>query len=178
MISSRLGCSSIGFRHQPLPEALRTIGGLGFEEIDRGALPGVCDHVPSVLDAAAVEQVAAGVHHSGLRVPSVNGDVGDLHVVLDEAQRAERADHLDMLLELTAAVGVDVLVLPCAALDHEPIRNLSIGSGEADFAAGLRAPERVGYTGHLSLELETRDITHDQRPAAARAAAGHITSLL
>jgi sugar phosphate isomerase/epimerase len=274
MISSRLGCSSISFRHQPLPEALRTIGGLGFEEIDLGALPGVCDHVPYVLDAAAVEQVAADVHHSGLRVRSVNGDVGDLNVVLDEAQRAERADHLDMLLELTAAVGAEALVLPCGALDHEPIRslegdirtvagelaqasrraaaagvelwceslhffrlcwnedrarrladelegtgvgvvmdfshivasggdpvrfveafaeqlthvhlrdatagniNLSIGNGEADFAAGLRALERVGYTGHFSLELETRDVTHDQRPAAARAAAGHITSLL
>ena len=179
-----------------------------------------------------------------------------------------------MLLELTAAVGAEALVLPCGALDHEPIRsleedvrtvagelaqasrraaaagvelwceslhffrlclnedrarrladelegtgvgvvmdfshivasggdpvrfvesfaeqlthvhlrdatagniNLSIGNGEADFAAGLRALERVGYTGHFSLELETRDVSHDQRPAAARVAAAHITSLL
>ena len=48
---SRLGCSTISFRHQPLPEALATIAGLGFTEIDLGALPGVCDHVPYVLDA-------------------------------------------------------------------------------------------------------------------------------
>jgi hypothetical protein len=49
MFHSRLGCSSISFRHQELPTALRTIGELGFEEIDLGALPGVCDHVPYEL---------------------------------------------------------------------------------------------------------------------------------
>lgn len=274
MFSSRLGCSSISFRHQPLSEALRTVGELGFEEIDLGALPGVCDHVPYVLDSAAVEQVAAEVQASGLRVRSVNGDVGDFNAVLDEAQRAERADHLDMLLRLTAAVGAEALVLPCGALDHEPIRsleediravaeeltrasqraatvgvelwceslhffrlcwntqrtqrladelagtgvgvvmdfshivasggdpvrfvetfadrithvhlrdatagniNLSIGNGQADFPAGLQALEQAGYTGHFSLELETRDVTHEQRPAATRAAGQYISSLL
>ena len=274
MFSSRLGCSSISFRHQPLPEALRTIKDLGFDEIDLGALPGVCDHVPYVLDEAAVEQVAADVKISGLRVRSVNGDVGDLNAVLDERQRVERAEHLDMLLKLTAAVGAEALVLPCGALDHEPVRsfeedvravaaeltgasqraaaagvelwceslhffrlcwnleraqrlmeevggtgvgvvmdfshivasggdpvrfvetfadrithvhlrdatagdiNLSIGNGDADFAAGLRALAETGYAGHFSLELETRDVTHDQRPAATRAAAQYITPLL
>ena len=44
---SRLGCSTISFRHQRLPEALATISALGFTEIDLGALPGVCDHVPT-----------------------------------------------------------------------------------------------------------------------------------
>ena len=33
-----------------LPEALAEIAGLGFGGIDLGALPGVCDHVPYVLD--------------------------------------------------------------------------------------------------------------------------------
>ena len=65
MFNSRLGCSSISFRHQDLPTALRTIGGLGFEEIDLGALPGVCDHVPYELDsdavAAVTEEVLASV---------------------------------------------------------------------------------------------------------------------
>lgn len=274
MFPPRLGCSSISFRHQPLPEALRTVRELGFQEIDLGALPGVCDHVPYVLDEAAVDRVAADVKASGLRVRSVNGDVGDLNAVLDEEQRTERVDHLDMLLRLTAAVGADALVLPCGALDHEPIRsleedvrtvaaelagasrraaaagvelwceslhffrlcwnedraqrladelegtgvgivmdfshivasggdpvrfvetfsdriahvhlrdatagniNLSIGNGDADFASGLQALERAGYPGHFSLELETRDVTHEQRPEAARAAAEYISSLL
>ncbi|NVC25003.1 sugar phosphate isomerase/epimerase [Kocuria salina] len=274
MFSSRLGCSSISFRHQPLPTALGAIDALGFAEIDLGALPGVCDHVPYVLDAVAVEQVAADVQNSGLRVRSVNGDVGDLNAGLDERRRADRAEHLEMLLELTAAVGAEALVLPCGALDHEPVRSLeedirtvagelacasrraaaagvelwceslhffrlcwnedrarrladelegtgvgmvmdfshivasggdpvrfvetfaerithvhlrdatagnihlSIGNGEADFAAGLKALERIGYTGHFSLELETRDVTHEQRPAATRLAAEYISSLL
>ena len=274
MLSSRLGCSSISFRHQPLPQALHTIHEIGFGELDLGALPGVCDHVPYGLDAAAVERVAADVEASGLRVRSVNGDVGDLNAVLGEGERMERADHLEMLLRLTSAVGAEALVLPCGALDHEPVRsldedirtvadelahaseraaavgvglwceslhffrlcwnenraqrltdalqgtgvgvvmdfshivasggdpvrfvetfadrithvhlrdatagniNLSIGNGDADFAAGLQALERAGYTGHFSLELETRDVTHEQRPAATRSAAEYISSLL
>jgi sugar phosphate isomerase/epimerase len=56
--------------------------------------------------------------------------------------------------------------------------NLSIGNGQADFAAGLRGLAEQGYTGHFSLELETRDITHDERPAAAAKAASFITDLI
>jgi len=35
-----------------------------------------------------------------------------------------------------------------------------------------------GYTGHFSLELETRDVTHDERPAATAKAASFITDLI
>jgi sugar phosphate isomerase/epimerase len=274
MFNSRLGCSSISFRHQDLPAALRTIGGLGFEEIDLGALPGVCDHVPYNLDAAAVTAVTAEVAASGLRVRSVNGDVGDLNAVLDGGGQAARDRHLESLLTLTANTGAKALVLPCGGLSHEPVRsldedldeiaaqlsragqraaefgvelwteslhflrfcwnldraellaqrlagtgfgivmdfshivaagedpleylerhqgriahvhlrdavpgniNLSIGNGQADFAAGLRALAAGGYTGHFSLELETRDLTHDERPAAAAKAASFITDLI
>jgi sugar phosphate isomerase/epimerase len=274
MFHSRLGCSSISFRHQDLPTALRTIAGLGFGEIDLGALPGVCDHVPYELDADAVLAVAADVAASGLRVRSVNGDIGDLNAVLDAGQQAARDKHLDALLTLTAKAGAKALVLPCGALSHEPVRsldedldtvaaqliraaeraaefgvelwteslhflrfcwnleraellaqrlagsavgivmdfshivaagedpleylarhegrithvhlrdavpgniNLSIGNGQADFAAGLRALAAQGYEGHFSLELETRDVTHDERPAAAAKAASFITDLI
>src|SRR6185295_1138186 len=91
---SRLGCSTISFRHQPLSEALATIAGLGFSEIDLGALPGVCDHVPYVLDMRAVEDVARTVAASGLRVRSINGDIGDLNVPLANGPRADRRRHL------------------------------------------------------------------------------------
>ena len=80
---ARVICSSITLRHLPLDQALATIAGLGFAEIDLGALPGVCDHVPYDLTAEAVEQVAATVNASGLRVRSVNADVGDLNQPLD-----------------------------------------------------------------------------------------------
>ncbi|WP_125613848.1 sugar phosphate isomerase/epimerase family protein [Specibacter cremeus] len=274
MFHTRLGCSSISFRHQDLPAALRTIGGLGFEEIDLGALPGVCNHVPYDLDADAITAVAADVAASGLRVRSVNGDIGDLNAALDADRQAARDLHLDALLTLTAKTGAKALVLPCGALNHEPVRsleedldtiaaqlvrageraaefgvelwteslhflrfcwnleraerlahrlagsgvgvvmdfshivasgedpleyierhqgrithvhlrdavpgniNLSIGNGRADFAAGLRSLAARGYSGHFSLELETRDVTHDERPAAAAQAASLITDLI
>jgi sugar phosphate isomerase/epimerase len=274
MFPSRLGCSSISFRHQPLGEALASIRGAGFKEIDLGALPGVCDHVPFVLDEAAVGHVAQTVSASGLRVRSVNGDIGDLNAVLDGEQHQSRSRHLRRLLQLTAAVGARALVLPCGALDHEPVRSLEedldtvaaqllwasgeasrqgleiwteslhffrlcwnlerarqltdrlagsavgvvmdfshivasggapvefveafgdriahvhlrdatpgnihlgIGHGEADFAGGLGALAAAGYRGHFSLELETRDVTDEERPAAAVAAARFVSPLL
>ncbi|MBT1004121.1 sugar phosphate isomerase/epimerase [Paenarthrobacter sp. DKR-5] len=274
MFHPRLGCSSISFRHQDLPTALRTIEDLTFAEIDLGALPGVCDHVPFVLDAAAVREVAAVVRASGLTVRSVNGDVGDLNLPLDPAGSAARSAHLDRLLELAAAVGARALVLPCGALARDPagplgadldavagqlaaaaqrgeafgvqlwteslhfhrlcwnleraamladrlagtgvghvmdfshivasgadprdfvrligsnIRhvhlrdavpgniNLSIGNGAVDFPAGLRALADAGYAGHFSMELETRDLSHEERPAAAAKAASFVTDFI
>jgi sugar phosphate isomerase/epimerase len=274
MFHSRLGCSSISFRHQSLGAALQTIEGLGFEEIDLGALPGVCDHVPYKLDAAAVAAVAAEVSVSGLRVRSVNGDIGDLNAVLDADAQAARARHLDALLTLAANIGAEALVLPCGALDHSPVRglkadldtiagqlataseraagfgvelwteslhflrfcwnleraglladrlagsgvgivmdfshitaagedvnayldrhqgrishvhlrdavegniHLSIGNGTADFAGGLKRLAADGFSGHFSLELETRDVTNDERPAAAAKGASFITDLI
>ena len=56
--------------------------------------------------------------------------------------------------------------------------HLSIGNGAVDFAAGLAALETAGYRGHFTLELEARDVTHEERPAAAGKAAAYISSLL
>ncbi|WP_411375279.1 sugar phosphate isomerase/epimerase family protein [Arthrobacter sp. MPF02] len=274
MFHPRLGCSSISFRHQELGTALTTIRALGFDEIDLGALPGVCNHVPYQLDAAAVAAVSATVESSGLRVRSVNGDIGNLNAALDGEGQAARQRHLDALLTLAANTGAKALVLPCGALDHAPAQgvdedldlvaaqlvragqraaefgvelwteslhflrfcwnleravqladrlagsgigivmdfshivaagedpleylrrhrglirhvhlrdavrgniNLSIGNGDADFASGLKRLATDGYTGHFSLELETRDVTHDERPAAAAKAASFITDLI
>jgi sugar phosphate isomerase/epimerase len=55
--------------------------------------------------------------------------------------------------------------------------NLSVGRGTVDFGKGLKALADAGFAGHFSLELETRDVHHDQRPAAT-AAAGHLISEL
>lgn len=269
----RLGCSTITFRHQPLAEALATIGDLGFAEIDLGALPGVCDHVPYVLDMRAVEDVARVVIASGLRVRSINGDIGGLNAPLTGDVGAARRHHLDMLVALAVATDARALVLPCGAIDHTPFENLaadvarvadqlaaaadvaasrgvelwteslhlhrlcwnleraqlltdrlservgvvmdfshivasggdpvdfvgrfgprirhvhirdaapgniniSVGRGTVDFAHGLKALADNGFAGHFSLELETRDVTHDQRPAAAAAAGALISALI
>ncbi|WP_334173331.1 sugar phosphate isomerase/epimerase family protein [Sinomonas sp.] len=274
MFHSRLGCSSISFRHQDLPTALSTMSALGFKEIDLGALPGVCDHVPYTLDRAAVAAVSEDMAESGLRVRSVNGDIGDLNVPSEGQAVTDRREHLDRLLDLAEAVGAEALVLPCGALDHRPVRTLeedldlvaselasageaaaerglalwteslhalrlcwnleralalaerldgtrvrhvldsshavasggdfgqagralgsriahvhlrdavpgdihrSIGAGEVGFEEGLAALRELGYTGHFTLELETRDVEHSERPAAAAKAAELITALI
>jgi sugar phosphate isomerase/epimerase len=54
----------------------------------------------------------------------------------------------------------------------------SIGNGAVDFAAGISALANAGYSGHFTLELETRDITDQERPAATAKAAAYINSLL
>jgi sugar phosphate isomerase/epimerase len=274
MFHSTLGCSSISFRHQDLPTALATMQQIGFREIDLGALPGVCNHVPFDLTQDSVAEVVRQVGESGLAVRSVNGDVGSLNSPLDKAARAVRDQHLDRLLSLAAGTGARALVLPCGAQDHNPrgtleedltlvaeelaaaknlassygvelwteslhffrlswnvsiasrlhellagtgvgvvmdfshivaagddpvdyinrfssmVRHvhlrdaepgnihLSIGNGVADFESGISALMNAGYEGHFALELETRDISHEERPAAAARAANFISEIL
>jgi sugar phosphate isomerase/epimerase len=269
----RVICSTITLRHLPLEAALTQIRDLGFTEIDLGALPGVCDHVPFVLDEAAVAEVAATVRASGLSVRSVNADVGDLNRPLTAAQEADRAAHVERLIELCVLIGATGLVLPNGAQQHEPIVDLetdldlvaaqliaidercraaglqlwveaphffrlsydlersaallrrlpqsigvicdvshivasgstppefvdlaggriahvhlrdaepgyihhSIGRGQVDFPATVSALAAIGYQGRFALELETRDVSDDERPAAALAAGRYISSLL
>ena len=56
--------------------------------------------------------------------------------------------------------------------------NLSIGNGRVNFAAGLLKLREMGYSGHFSLELETRDISNEERPDAAAKAAEFISSII
>ncbi|WP_418606460.1 hypothetical protein [Georgenia sp. SUBG003] len=90
-VHPRVVCSSITFRRLPLAEALGTIRSLGFGEIDLGALPGVCDHVPYELTDDAVREVATTIRESGLGVRSINADVGDLNEDVDAAGAAARS---------------------------------------------------------------------------------------
>jgi sugar phosphate isomerase/epimerase len=274
MVHSRLGCSTISFRHQALDGALASITGLGFTEIDLGALPGVCDHVPYELTDKAVADVAETVLAAGVRVRSINGDIGDLNQPIGDDVRAARDGHLDMLLTLAAATRARALVLPCGAIGHDALEsldadldrvareliraadraerhgvqlwteslhfyrlcwnieraqrlsdrlagtavqivmdfshivasggeptefvdrfaghiahvhirdavpgniNLSVGRGSVDFPNGLKALAGAGYGGHFALELETRDVTDDQRISATAEAAQLISDLI
>ncbi|WP_415976669.1 sugar phosphate isomerase/epimerase family protein [Rhodococcus sp. 077-4] len=56
--------------------------------------------------------------------------------------------------------------------------NVSVGRGEVDFRAGLAALRAAAFDGHFTLELETRDVTDEQRPDASAAAGRLITELL
>ena len=123
-LDRRLDCSTISFRHLDLEMALTWIRRLGFDGIDLGSLPGVCDHVPHRLDARAIGSVIATVRITDLQVRSINADVGDLNRPLDETGRRLRDAHLDALLSLAAGSGARAVVLPCGALDHTPVRSL------------------------------------------------------
>lgn len=136
-VPTRLGCSTISFQHLALDEALTEIERLGFTEIDLGALPGVCDHVPFELDDAAIAEVAATIAAHGLRVRSMNGDVGDFND--PDADLDAQAEHVERLVRLTAAIGADALVLPCGSLGHEPIVDL-----DADLDRVATALARAG----------------------------------
>lgn len=122
--TDRMVLSTITLRHLALAEALETGAQLGFTRIDLGALPGVCDHVPFELDAAAVRSVTDTVRASGLTVSSVNGDIGDLNRPLSAAEQAQRDTHRDRLLEIAAGIGARALVLPNGALANEIIDSL------------------------------------------------------
>ncbi|QCR20317.1 sugar phosphate isomerase/epimerase family protein [Agrococcus sp. SGAir0287] len=173
----RLGCSTISFQHLALPDALRDVRALGFQEIDLGALPGVCDHVPFELDDRAIDAVAATIADAGIRVRSVNGDVGDLNV--PAADPAARREHLERLLRLTAAIGAEALVLPCGALDHEPAATLEVDVARVAHelaVAGTLAEEhgtRVWVESIHFLRLcwnaERAAMLHERTPASVRA---------
>ena len=93
-IDSRLGCSTISFRAWTLPGALAEISSLGFTEIDLGALPGVCDHVPTPLPAELVDGLAEQILASGLTVRLINADVAQMDDPgLDAAEIQRRPFH-------------------------------------------------------------------------------------
>lgn len=122
---SRVGISTISFRFRPFEEALRIIAGIGASEIDLGAIPDVCDHVPVPFTGSPSAYVEALATH-GLMAGAVNADVGPLNDPdLSDATIAEVARPL---IELAAATGA-VLILPCGAQDWA-----TIVSEEADLA--------------------------------------------
>jgi len=56
--------------------------------------------------------------------------------------------------------------------------HLSPGNGDVDFVSAFSALSAAGFSGDFSLELETDDISEDDRPAAALRAGELISSLL
>lgn len=112
----RLGCSTISFRQRPVSEALAVIRELGFDGIDLGGLPGVCDHIPTPLAGPADELVDV-VRASGLRTWAINVDPGPLN----DPRLGER-DLLDSgraLVGLAASLDA-AMIVPCGAQHREP----------------------------------------------------------
>ena len=124
MINSRVGCSTISFRRLPLADELNTIHDRGFSCCDVGALPGVCDHIPFDITPEAIAEVKRQFHISQVQPVSINGDIGDLNLVLGDRQRHVRDNHLVELIDLAADIDCPALVLPCGSLGHDPLDSL------------------------------------------------------
>lgn len=162
-IDPRVACSSITFRHRPLPEALSLIHAQGFRTIDLGALPGVCDHVPETLDADAVTNVARVLAEHELAVASINADIGDMNRRLDARSRAGRDEHLMWLAELCHAVRAPALVLPNGSQGTAPLESEDIDldrsaealrhAAERIRTAGLRLWVEAQHSGRLCNDL-------------------------
>lgn len=165
-------------QHLALPEALDDIAALGFVEMDLGALPGVCDHVPFEFADSDIDRIADAIAASGLRVRSVNGDTGDLNAVA--ADPTARRAHLDRLLRLTTRIGAEALVLPCGALDHEPLGALEddIERVGEELAAAAELAESHGtevwveslHFLRLCWNAERAALLHSATPGSVRAA--------
>lgn len=152
--TGRIAVSTITFRFRPFEEALALIASLGAEEIDLGALPGVCDHVPVPFtgDPAAVAAQVAG---HGLRATGLNADVGALNdpALSDEAIRATAAP----LIALSVATGAD-LILPAGGQSHEPF--VSEDADHALIVARLRMLSELAAQSGVRLLVE---VLHHRR---------------
>ena len=146
-IDSRLGCSTISFRAWSLPGALADISGQGFDEIDLGALPRVCDHVPTPLPPELVDVLADQILASGLAVSLINADVAAMN---DPGRDAAEMQHrLRTLVDLSGAVGTSTIISACGRQGTELRTELS--RAIATVARTLAAAEFVGrFGGHIA----------------------------
>lgn len=104
----RLVCSTICLRQLALPEALAVIKEVGFTAADIGGLPGYCDHFdPRATSAESLAAWAATVRRSGLRVHTLNVDIGAFNATVDSAEVVlARARHCLAAARQVGAHGV------------------------------------------------------------------------
>jgi sugar phosphate isomerase/epimerase len=153
-IDSRLGCSPISFRAWTLPGALADLSGQGFGEIDLGALPGVCDHVPTPLPPELVDVLADQMLASGLAVRLINADVAGMNDPGRDAAEMQR--RLRTLVDLAGAVGTSTIMLACGRQGTELRTELS--RAIATVARTLTAAaEFVGRFGDHIAHVHIRD---------------------
>jgi sugar phosphate isomerase/epimerase len=168
-IDSRLGCSTISFRRWPLPGALAQISAQGFGETDLGALPGVCDHVPTPLPANLVEVIAGQVRDSGVTVRLINADVADMDDPDLDTPALRRRLHT--LIDLARAVGTSTIMLPCGRQGTEPRTGLArdvatvartlAAAAEVLDAAGLDLLVEAPHSRRLCADLDRAELLYE-----------------
>ena len=187
-MDGRLGCSTISFRALPLPDALARIAGLGFGEVDLGALPGTCDHVPTPLPAGRVDEIAGQVRDGGLAVRLINADVADMDDPgLDEPELRRR---LATLVELATAVGTSTIMLPSGRKGTTPrtelrrdietvARTIGLAAGIVG-EAGLSLLVEAPYSNRLCADLDRAEMLYDllgDAPVGAVLDVSHVVAV-
>jgi sugar phosphate isomerase/epimerase len=120
-VATRLGVSTVCFRHDDLATALEEIASLGIGAVDLAALRGLCEHVDPNANAAKLYQAARAVKDSGIIPLAVNADPESF----DEQDPVVVLDRIARLVEFCAEVDCPVLILPCGS---------NAGRGKADAA--------------------------------------------
>ncbi|MFI2104212.1 sugar phosphate isomerase/epimerase family protein [Isoptericola sp. NPDC019693] len=165
----RIGISTITFRFRPYEEAVRLIAATGATEVDLGALPGVCDHVPVPFTGDPADHVAVLDRH-GLRAGAVNGDVGPLN---DPALDPETLAATALPLVRLAAAAGGALILPAGGQSWDPYTD-----EDTDLR---RIAENLRRVGALCAEHGVRlmvEVLHHRRFAWSVARADRVLDLL
>lgn len=173
-------CALVGSRGLILPS-----GAKGREPIV--SLGADLDLIAAELDRAAEAAAMAGVE-LWVEAPYSN------RLAFDLARARALVDRLDpaigTVLDVSHVVSVgevpgDVITVFGDRIRHVHLRDAdagwihrSIGKGIVDFSAVIDALAAVGFDGALVLELETRDVTDEERPAETARAAATIARLL
>jgi sugar phosphate isomerase/epimerase len=98
-----LGCSTLGFRFDPLEVALQEIAAQGFGLVDIAMYPGYCPHFdPTTASPAAVDALHTSLDEKGLAVATLNAGNGLLG---NAADRQRQMDFIRASLRLARKLG-------------------------------------------------------------------------
>src|SRR5215218_6855355 len=98
-----LGCSTLGFRRDPLDVALSEIASQGFHLVDIAMYPSYCPHFnPRTATAAETSALETLLHDHGLAVATINATDGLLG---NPAQREQALAYAHACLDLANRLG-------------------------------------------------------------------------
>jgi L-ribulose-5-phosphate 3-epimerase len=142
ILTSVIGCTTVGYLRFPLERALDGIAGAGLHHIDLAAIPDYCEHVDANdLDPARLDALRAELDRRELTVTSISGHTN----LTGEPGRA----HVEACIRLAARIGATYVVTGTgAASDAEAAERLL-----ANVKALAALCEDLG----VLLALETQD---------------------
>lgn len=156
-----LGCSTLGFRLDPLDVALAEIGAQGFHLVDLAMYPGYCPHFNPVT-ASPDERLAlaADLERRGLTVATLNAGEGLLG---DPASRETAMEYARASLRLAKDLGAYGVTMQ-SGVEPPPGEWLAVARGVADDLRIL-GDEAAALGLELTLELHKSMLMASQQEA-------------